>query len=195
MFTSRAEHRILLRQDNADMRLAPIAERFGLLPSKRLATVRQQRHILDNVLSFLRNQSVTPDEINVLLQSKGSMPIVQSQKLWDILQRPEISLQDLQLMEGASWHLPALLQDIRVTVESAVKYYGYEQREQQTCEKIQRLAHITIPAGFNFAALSSLSIEAQQKLCRIQPATLAQAQRIPGVSPADIAVLLVRFGR
>lgn len=195
MFTSRAEHRILLRWDNADLRLAPLAERFGLLSAAQAKRVRRRRQTLEDVTAFLRGRSAAPSDINVFLENQHSAPILQPQKLWDILQRPEISLATLQQASRGDWELPALPQDMLITIESAAKYYGYEQREHQTCQKIERLGSIRIPEGFDFGAMPSLSTEAQQKLSRIQPATLAQAQRISGVSPSDIAALLVRFGR
>jgi tRNA uridine 5-carboxymethylaminomethyl modification enzyme len=195
MFTSRAEHRILLRQDNADLRLAPIAERFGLLDAERAARVRSRRELLENVMDMFRRTFLLPDAINGLLANVGSAVIAQPQRVWDILQRPEVSLEDVLNVGGGAWHLPAMDAEMRVTLEAAVKYSGYEQREAELCAKMERLKGIRIPAGFDYGAMSSLSIEAQQKLARIQPADLGQAQRIPGVSPADIAALLVRFGR
>jgi tRNA uridine 5-carboxymethylaminomethyl modification enzyme len=193
MFTSRAEHRILLRQDNADLRLAPKAIAHNLLSINRIEQVKRKQKTVTDAVGFLHSRSVSPDEVNPLLQSKGSAPITQSQKIADILLRPEISLPDLLSIAAAQ----SLIVDNQslTTIESAIKYEGYERREQQSYEKMSRLRGIRIPSGFDFTSVASLSTEAQQKLARIQPATIADAQRISGVSPADITALLVRFGR
>jgi tRNA uridine 5-carboxymethylaminomethyl modification enzyme len=195
MFTSRAEHRILLRQDNADLRLLPIAMRHGLLPTERVQCAIQRQNILDSALTMLKEHNISPSEINACLLRCGTSPIEQPHRLWDILQRPQVSLCDLEHASGGAWHLPSMDAAMRIMVESAVKYYGYEQREREHCAKMERLSALRIPAGYDYGQIAALSTEAQHKLQRIQPATIAQAQRIPGVSPADIAALLVRFGR
>ncbi|GHT74561.1 tRNA uridine 5-carboxymethylaminomethyl modification enzyme MnmG [Bacteroidia bacterium] len=195
MFTSRAEHRILLRQDNADLRLAPLAQAFGLLVPKQIDRIKCKNEMLNAAVAFLHDQSVTPAQINPILQSKAATDIAQPQKLADILSRPEIVIADLQQLDFVAAQFADLPPEMYITVESAIKYQGYEKREQQTYEKMSRLRNIKIPAHFDFTTVSSLSIEAQQKLQRLQPATIADAQRISGVSPSDIAALLVRFGR
>ncbi|GHT17092.1 tRNA uridine 5-carboxymethylaminomethyl modification enzyme MnmG [Bacteroidia bacterium] len=188
MFTSRAEYRILLRQDNADLRLAPLAQDFGLLSAEQLAAIERRRGVLEEVLQFLQTQSAEmPDRTT----AEGTP---QRKKLVEWLSHPEISFADLQKLEAAQKYADLTPEDC-ITIESAVKYKGYEQREHQQHQKMDRLKGMKIPARFDYTTVASLSIEAQQKLQTLQPATIADAQSISGVSPSDIAALLVRFGR
>lgn len=198
MFTSRAEYRILLRQDNADRRLTPAGRRIGLVSDERWEAYTASERRIEELSSFLKETAVAPDEVNGYLASVGESPVEQRKKAAELLLRPGVTLSGLaealpelaRFLEG----IGAAREDVRA-VEIGVKYAGYIERERMVAEKMKRLEGIRIPAGFDFEALGSLSIEARQKLTRIRPLTIAQASRIPGVSPADINVLLVYFGR
>ncbi|MBP3356906.1 MAG: tRNA uridine-5-carboxymethylaminomethyl(34) synthesis enzyme MnmG [Rikenellaceae bacterium] len=198
MFTSRAEYRILLRQDNADMRLTPIGREIGLVDDKRYRFFEKKKSRVESLISFVRGTSVAPCEIEGYLKSIGSVPLTQRRKLYDVLLRNVVTL------EGLISVLPALSRFVeengigRDAIEEAeiqIKYKGYIERERFVADKMIRLENIAIPAHFDFNAMNSLTIEARQKLSRIRPVTIGQASRIPGVSPADINVLLVCFGR
>lgn len=198
MFTSRAEYRILLRQDNADRRLTPIGHRVGLVDDARMAAFDVSCCRLDAVMDFIRNESVAPEEVAEYLNRIGESELTQKRRIHDLVIRTGVSIGDL--FESVP-RLAAFLidNDIDATaLESAeieVKYSGYIERERMLAEKMIRLEHIKIPDAFDFMALGSLSMESRQKLSRVRPETIAQASRIPGVSPADINVLLVFFGR
>ncbi len=198
MFTSRAEYRILLRQDNADLRLTPIGIEIGLISKKRAAEFAEKKSLIESLISYARRQSIKTEEINDYLKTIGSDPLTQGRKLSDILMRNNVSFESLRKV------LPALDQFIcknRIgseAIEEAeiqIKYKGYIEREKFIAEKLHRLENIRIPNDFDFFSMNSLTIEARQKLSRIRPASIGQASRIPGVSPADVNVLLVKFGR
>lgn len=198
MFTSRAEYRILLRQDNADIRLTERSYNIGLASAGRLERVNKKIAAIESLERFIRTTSITPEEINPYLGSLAASPLTQSRKLYDIALRNEIRLNDLEKV------IPSLLafiqnehisDEVLETVEILLKYGGYIERERASADKLSRLEHVHIHPDFDFHAINSLSIEARQKLSRIRPATIGQAARIPGVSPADIHVLLVFFGR
>ena len=198
MFTSRAEYRILLRQDNADLRLTPIGIKTGLVSGKRAAEFAEKKSSVESLISALRRVSVKAGEIDDYLKSLDSDPMTQGRRASDILMRNGVTI------KGLAEVLPALagyLADIRPSDEAIeeaeiqIKYRGYIEREKLIAEKLHRLENIAIPAGFDFNGMNSLTIEARQKLSRIRPATIGQASRIPGVSPADVNVLLVKFGR
>ena len=198
MFTSRAEYRILLRQDNADLRLTPIGHEIGLISEERYAHFLQKKSSVESLVAFARAQSIKAEEINDYLESVGQDPLNQGRKLYDILMRNNVTFETLQEV------LPKLRRFIESqgidaeAIEEAeiqIKYKGYIEREKFIAEKLHRLESIRIPEDFDFFSMNSLTIEARQKLNRIRPKTIGQASRIPGVSPADVNVLLVKFGR
>lgn len=198
MFTSRAEYRILLRQDNADMRLTPLGHEIGLISEKRYTYFEQKKSNVESLVAFTRELSVKAAEISDYLKSVGSEPMTQGRKLHDILMRNNVTFESLKPV------LPKLRSFIdshnidAEAIEEAeiqIKYKGYIEREKFIAEKLYRLENIRIPDNFDFFSMNSLTIEARQKLSRIQPKTIGQASRIPGVSPADVNVLLIKFGR
>ena len=199
MFTSRAEYRILLRQDNADIRLTPYAIQFGLASSERIHRFESKKAQLENIITTAQHTSIKPDNINTYLEEIGSTPLRRGCKAYDLITRPEITLSELAKHTPAlSKTLKALSSDREETIEAAeieIKYSGYIARERQLADKIQRLENIKIRGVFDYSTLHQLSTEARQKLSKIDPETLAQASRIPGISPSDISVLLLLSGR
>ena len=198
MFTSRAEYRILLRQDNADLRLTPKGYEIGLVSKKKYEEFLEKKSAVESLVAYAHRQSIKADEICDYLKSVGSEPLTQGRKLYDILMRNNVTF--VSLMEV----LPKLRKFIETNkinaeaieeAEIQIKYKGYIEREKFIAEKLHRLENIRIPDDFDFFSLQALTIEARQKLTRIRPQTIGQASRIPGVSPADVNVLLVRFGR
>ena len=198
MFTSRAEYRILLRQDNADIRLTPLGYEIGLIPQKRYDHFVKKNTLVESLIEFARRQSIKAAEINDYLKSVNSEPLTQGRKLYDILMRNNVTFESLQRV------LPKLKKFIADNemnaemieeAEIQIKYKGYIEREKFIAEKLRRLENIAIPSDFDFHSMNSLTIEARQKLSRIRPTTIGQASRIPGVSPADVNVLLIKFGR
>ena len=198
MFTSRAEYRILLRQDNADIRLTPLGYQIGLITQKRYDHFIKKNTLVESLISFAREQSIKAAEINDYLKSINSDPLTQGRKLYDILMRNNVTFDSLQGV------LPKLRKfiisneigpEVIEEAEIQIKYKGYIEREKFIAEKLHRLENIRIPANFNFYSINALTIEARQKLSRIRPETIGQASRVPGVSPADVNVLLIKFGR
>ena len=196
MFTSRAEYRVLLRQDNADIRLTPRAHAIGLASDVRLERVRAKEHAAENIIRFLRDTGVDPDQVNGMLERKNSAPIRQKAKLALLLSRPHIEIGDLiGLHPGIDEVLLAAEPEFREQAEITIKYEGYISKEKELVDKMQRLEHIIIHDSIDYAHLHSISSEAREKLNRVRPKTLGQASRISGVSPSDIAVLMVHIGR
>jgi tRNA uridine 5-carboxymethylaminomethyl modification enzyme len=199
MFTSRAEYRILLRQDDADARLTPLSHQIGLASENRLNLLREKIKYRDRLIEFIRQYGVAPDAINDYLAQTGTAPIRQTVKLVDLVMRPQVSLQALLAqilaLQQIAGNIPDRHAEIIEAAEISIKYAGYIEREIANAQKLERLEHISIPAGFDFRKINSLSMESRIKLSRVKPQTIGQASRIPGVSPADINVLLVHFGR
>lgn len=199
MFTSRAEYRILLRQDNADIRLTPYAEKFGLATSDRIKRFYAKKEKIDEIIAFCKQFPIKPQNINAFLERVGTTPLQRGCKLFDLINRPQISLQNLsdEIVEFKDF-LNQITTDAEETIEAAeieMKYHGYIARERALADKMQRLENIKIRGHFDYDSITQLSTEARQKLTAIDPETLAQAGRIPGVSPSDISVLLVLLGR
>ena len=199
MFTSRAEYRILLRQDNADVRLTPYAEKFGLASEERSRRFHTKKENIDGIIRYCQTYSIKPSTINTLLEELGTAPLQRGCKLFDLINRPQLSLQILaNHLSDFKERLSMISSDTEETIEAAeieMKYHGYIARERAMAEKMQRLENIKIRGHFDYNSITQLSTEARQKLTAIDPETLAQAERIPGVSPSDISVLLVLLGR
>lgn len=199
MFTSRAEYRILLRQDNADMRLTPYAEKFGLASEERSRRFHTKKENIDGIIRYCQTYSIKPSTINTLLEGLGTAPLQRGCKLFDLINRPQLSLRILaNHLSDFKERLSMISSDTEETIEAAeieMKYHGYIARERAMAEKMQRLENIKIRGHFDYNSITQLSTEARQKLTAIDPETLAQAERIPGVSPSDISVLLVLLGR
>lgn len=197
MFTSRAEYRTLLRQDNADLRLTEKGHNLGVVTESRLRVLKEKERQTEDLVSFFKNTSYSFKEANDMLVAAGSAEVKQDDKLFKLLSRPKIRLEDMRKLEvvktkieGGDFSEEALTQ-----LEVQVKYSGYIAKEKNNADKISRLEHVRIPEGFSYDSLKSLSYEAREKLLAIQPDSVAQASRISGVSPADISVLLVALGR
>ena len=198
MFTSRAEYRILLRQDNADARLTPLGHEIGLASDEKYENLLKKNASVESLISKLRRTSVKIGEIDSYLISVGEEPLSQGKKLYDIVLRSNVKIAALAEAHPNLKRFiekEALSAEVIEQAEIQIKYRGYIEREKYFADKMHRLEEIAIPDGFDYAAMQSLTIEARQKLTKIRPQTIGQASRIPGVSPADINVLLVKFGR
>ncbi len=201
MFTSRAEYRILLRQDDADMRLTPLGAEIGLASPGRVALLESKRRQRDELIEWCSVYLVRPsEEFNVFLAEKGSSPISVPTKLIDLLRRPQLGFSSLasilsDLRDRINGMEEMRREEIVEAAEILVKYEGYIRRERELADKQARLEYVRIPAGFDFAGIKSISTEGRQKLSRIRPSTIGQASRIPGVSPADVNILLLLLGR
>ena len=197
MFTSRAEYRMLLRQDNADQRLTKASHALGLASDERMANCELKYSQSESLINFLKGQSILPGEINPVLSSKESAPIKQSGKADKILSRPNIYLNDLKECSSINSYISNnnLSEEVQDQAEIQIKYNGYIQKEKNNADKLNRLESLKIPAGFDYKNLKSISAEAMEKLNKIKPETISQASRISGVSPNDISVLLVYMGR
>jgi tRNA uridine 5-carboxymethylaminomethyl modification enzyme len=196
MFTSRAEHRLLLRQDNADIRLSGIGHELGLISDERLEKVNQKIANADKIVNYLKNTSIGPTAVNHILESQGTPGISQNMKMFQLITRPQISFEDLRKADPI---FDELLKSYNLeTVEQAeikVKYESYFEKELEIVDKMKRMEDQIINPEFNYRELVSLSKEAREKLMKIKPRTLGQASRISGVSPSDISVLMVHMSR
>ncbi len=197
MFTSRAEYRTLLRQDNADLRLTELSHKIGLASNVRLTNMQKKEKETSNFISYLKKTSVTPKEMNPVLSSKGSALIKQSVKMYKVFSRPNIGFEQMLILDKVSSYVKHnnVKADVIEQTEVQVKYSGYIDKEKLNAERLNDLEKIKIPLGFNYKKVKSLSTEATQKLTEIKPHNLSQASRISGVSPSDISVLLVYMGR
>ncbi|SDS52640.1 tRNA uridine 5-carboxymethylaminomethyl modification enzyme [Polaribacter sp. KT25b] len=197
MFTSRAEYRTLLRQDNADLRLTPLAFELGLASKERMDRVLEKQRKTDLLIKFLAETSVTEAEINPILEAKNLDLINQSLKLFKVAARPQLDFSDFKDLEKLKIFIADNNIDWEIIeqVEIHLKYSGYIEKERNNADKLNRLENVTIPSNFNYQKLQSISFEAREKLTKIQPTSISQASRISGVSPSDISVLLVYMGR
>ena len=197
MFTSRAEYRTLLRQDNADLRLTPIGFNLGLASQERLDRVIQKQEKADLLIKFLQDTSVKMEEMNPILEYKNLALINQSMKLYKIAARPQLEFSDFKNIEKLNVFLKEHSIDKEVIEQAVIhlKYSGYIEKEKNNADKLNRLENVAIPSKFNYQNVKSLSFEAREKLTKIQPTSISQASRISGVSPSDISVLLVYMGR
>ena len=197
MFTSRAEYRTLLRQDNADERLTELSYRIGFASEQRMRKVEEKVKAADRLRSFIHRLSVEPEEINPILEQKGSSPVKQKGKLGKILTRPNVHYKDISEINDLNQYIKennCTIEEIE-KAEIEIKYEGYIKREKEHADKLNRLEDLKIPSNFNYDKLQSMSLEAREKLTRIKPATVSQASRVSGVDPTDISVLLVHMGR
>lgn len=196
MFTSRAEYRILLRQDNADIRLTELGYRLGLASEEQLKLTEQKIANTDSIIQYFKKTSVTPHQINPLLEKLGTATIAQNYKLDQILSRPQVELKDISNdVETVQTFLEAFDEDALLQAEVLIKYQGYLEKEKQVVEKMNRLEDVRIHDNFDFSTIHSISMEAREKLIKQRPKTLGQASRISGISPADVSVLMVHLGR
>ncbi|WP_055436194.1 tRNA uridine-5-carboxymethylaminomethyl(34) synthesis enzyme MnmG [Lacinutrix algicola] len=197
MFTSRAEYRTLLRQDNADFRLTPRGYDLGLASEKRLRRMEEKLDASEKFVQFFKDTSVTKEEANPVLEAKDSAAVKQQGKMHKIFARPNITIEDMRKIESVDNYIKEhnLDREIIEQTEIQVKYAGYIDKEKNNADKLSRLENIKIPANFDYSKLQSMSLEAREKLNKIQPVTISQASRVSGVSPADISVLLVYMGR
>jgi len=197
MFTSRAEYRTLLRQDNADFRLTPKSFEIGLATQERMKQMENKKEQSEAFVSFFRETSVKPDEANPVLEAKDSSLMKQSDKMFKIFSRPNITIEDMRQFEAVEAYIQEhnLNNEVIEQAEIQIKYSGYIEKEKNNADKLNRLEGIKIPANFDYSKLKSMSMEAREKLNKIQPVTISQASRISGVSPSDISVLLVYMGR
>ena len=197
MFTSRAEFRTLLRQDNADFRLTPMSYEIGLASEKRLRRMEHKLNESEKMVAFFKETSVTVAETNPILESKGTALITQGDKMFKVFSRPQIELEDIIKFEKVATYVAEnnLDQEILEQAEIQVKYSGYIEKERNNANKLTRLEDVKIPENFDYNKIKSMSIEARQKLSKIRPVTISQASRISGVSPSDVSVLLIYMGR
>lgn len=197
MFTSRAEYRTLLRQDNADFRLTPVGHKLGLASEERLRAMEHKKTNSDAFIQFFKDTSVKPDEINPILEAKNSSKVKQQDKMFKIFARPNISMDDMKQVASVSNFINehSLEKDVLEQTEVQVKYAGYINKEKSNADKLNNLERVKIPTDFEYDGLTNLSLEARQKLSKIRPVNLSQASRISGVSPSDISVMLVYLNR
>jgi tRNA uridine 5-carboxymethylaminomethyl modification enzyme len=197
MFTSRAEYRTLLRQDNADLRLTRLSNELGLATEERVKRVEEKENRAEQFVQFLKNTSYHPETVNPVLREINSAEVKQSDKLIKVYSRPKMTLAHLERLPEVQEHMKEERYDAEVLeqAEVMVKYAGYIEKEKQNADKLSRLENVRIPDHLDYHSLKSLSYEAREKLSEIRPSSLAQASRVSGVSPADLSVLLVHLGR
>lgn len=197
MFTSRAEYRTLLRQDNADLRLTPKGYELGIASEERMRRMEKKHSEAKNFVQFFKETSVSPTEANPILELKNSAPMKQSDKMFKIFSRPNITINDVRRFKKVENYIQEnnLDNEVIEQAEIQVKYSGYIQKEKNNADKLSRLENIKIPDNFDYSKIKSMSFEAREKLQKIQPRTVSQASRISGVSPNDVSVLLVHMGR
>ena len=197
MFTSRAEYRTLLRQDNADLRLTPKGFKLGLASEKRLKRMEEKHNEAEKFVQFFKETSVTPEEANPVLEAKDSAPVKQQDKMFKLFARPNITIEDVRKFESVESYIQEnnLDNEVIEQTEIQVKYSGYIEKEKNNADKLNRLEYVKIPENFDYSQIKSMSMEAREKLKKIQPTSIAQASRISGVSPNDVSVLLVYMGR
>ncbi|WP_298417909.1 tRNA uridine-5-carboxymethylaminomethyl(34) synthesis enzyme MnmG [uncultured Kordia sp.] len=197
MFTSRAEYRTLLRQDNADFRLTPVGHKLGLANEERLKAMEHKKTSSDAFIKFFKDTSVKPAEINPVLETKNSAKVKQQDKMFKIFARPNISMDDMKQVASVSQYIEdnKLDKDVLEQTEVQIKYAGYINKEKSNADKLNNLERVKIPTDFQYEGLTNLSMEARQKLAKIRPVNLSQASRISGVSPSDISVMLVYLNR
>jgi tRNA uridine 5-carboxymethylaminomethyl modification enzyme len=197
MFTSRAEYRTLLRQDNADLRLTPKGYAIGLAKEDRLKRMEHKLDASDKFVTFFKETSIRAEVANPILEAKGSSPMTQGDKMFKVFSRPQIDLEDILKFEAVTNYICEndLDQEVIEQAEIQVKYSGYIEKEKTHADKLHRLEDVRIPDNYDFDKIKAISIEARQKLTKIRPTTIAQASRISGVSPSDVSVLLIHMGR
>lgn len=197
MFTSRAEYRTLLRQDNADLRLTPRSYELGLASEERMNRVIEKREKTALLIDFLTNLSVKKEALNSILEKKNLALVSQSMKLFKVAARPQLAFSDFVHLDQLSSFISEHNIDAEVIeqVEIYLKYSGYIEKEKNNADKLNRLENVTIPNTFDYSKVKSLSFEAREKLNKIKPTSISQASRISGVSPSDVSVLLVYMGR
>lgn len=196
MFTSRAEHRLLLRQDNADIRLTPIGYKLGLIDEKRMETVNQKVDHAAEIVKFVKSTSVKPEEVNALLTEEGTSNITQNVKLAALAGRPQIDFNKLkEAIPSLKNFLSVYNQETIEQAEINIKYESYFEKELDIVNKMKKMEDREINPAFNYNDIISLSKEAREKLIKIKPRTLGQASRISGVSPSDVSVLMVHISR
>ncbi len=194
MFTSRAEFRLLLRQDNADIRLSPIGHREGLISDKRLELVEERKNNISQIINSFKKQSISPEEVNPLLQKKQSSPLRQKVKLISVISRPGIQIEDLISIQKEAKSIYSDSKNLKCA-EIEMKYSGYIEKEKEIAKKLNTLDKVNIPTNTDYSKIGSLSAECVEKLSHIQPKTLGQASRISGISPSDISVLLIKLNQ
>src|SRR5690606_5144787 len=197
MFTSRAEYRTLLRQDNADFRLTPKSFDIGLATEERMRRMESKKSKAEAFVQFFRDTSVAPERINEIFVEKGSAEVGQSDKMFKFFSRPEITMEDMRRLVEVDDFITEhnLNQEEIQQAEIQVKYSGYIEKEKNNADKLNRLESVKIPETFDYSKVKSLSFEAREKLSKIRPRTISQASRISGISPNDVSILLIYMGR
>lgn len=197
MFTSRAEYRTLLRQDNADFRLTPKAFEIGLATEDRLKRMEYKRESSEKFVQFFKETSVQPKEANPILEEKGSEPMKQPDKMFKVFSRPQLEDKDILQFSKVDAYIKENSLDEEIISQAIiqVKYSGYIEKEKNNADKLNRLEDLIIPENFDYDKIKSMSYEAKDKLKKIRPITISQASRISGVAPSDISILLIHMGR